>query len=644
MTAVAPLLYENESFWGAAEVRTKGGTCARADVLMRRAGRIAVLVAALAGCLPLSPAAALELVTSIDLDYTYEQRNIAGAVNAATRYQQIYQLKYATSLSSALDFLGTVRLEIDDRWSTREANTSRVSPTLELEVKGDQLAAKLSYQGAIGSSDQFRELAAAEKVSNSVDLDVELTPTYWPELKLKMQSKRDYQQQMEDATTRFVELELREEIYDLRLEYQMRLSEDIDVLPVRGNTDTTDWSMKTTYKRELYYGTDFEVSHEIKESYSETSTRDVFASSEQSYDQVLRARVRSSLDLTSRLGVVLSWEYTFDQDLLALDYDYKVDNKYAIEGRYDMLPSLKFLVGAKRDTTATEPATGRERKAEVTDSVRGSFDFTPIDWLRFNGKAELKTKQTIAEDTGGSVDRTDEENYELAMKNNFGDFWELTVNGSYMRSYADGYIDNEESKLKAALKLVFEDLTIGPEYEGTRENEWDGPGRPDQQRSVGDFKITFDYKYQLLELLTLTFYHEYATKLTRELDAALVMEEERQLNETTRLNLTLVDWIDGLRIEGEVERKGSDTEDDPDPQLVEVTYALKFDWQIRDLTLGANFKYNDKGDAFDDMNLTTKITWKSVNFGVSGEYQLGKVYADETDEGRKLNLKLYYKF
>ena len=73
-----------------------------------------------------------------------------------------------------------------------------------------------------------------------------------------------------------------------------------------------------------------------------------------------------------------------------------------------------------------------------------------------------------------------------------------------------------------------------------------------------------------------------------------------------------------MRIEGEIDRKASDTEDDPDPELVEVSYALKLDWKLDDLVLLSSVKYNDKGDTFDDVSFNAKAGWKYEQSGSDG--------------------------
>lgn len=101
---------------------------------MRRAWRLAgaVLVAVSLGAARPAGAELQAVETTIDLNYTYEQEHLGTDVTAATGFQQKYQVKLETSLSSSLDFLGAITVDMDDKWDTDAASTSRLSPSLEL--------------------------------------------------------------------------------------------------------------------------------------------------------------------------------------------------------------------------------------------------------------------------------------------------------------------------------------------------------------------------------------------------------------------------------------------------------------------------------------------------------------------------------
>jgi hypothetical protein len=145
-------------------------------------------------------------------------------------------------------------------------------------------------------------------------------------------------------------------------------------------------------------------------------------------------------------------------------------------------------------------------------------------------------------------------------------------------------------------------------------------------------------------MLRLTFTHEYSQKITHDTDEVANYDRELAFTENTRLNASVSDLLEGLDLEGEIERKADDTEGDAEPQLVEITYSLKLTWDYDELSLSSTFKYNDKGEDPDDLEFTAMLGWNGDRFDVSGDYQFTKTYSDLTDEGRKLNLKLSYKF
>lgn len=607
-----------------------------------RGGLAALVCAAL--CVAL-PARAAELITTIDLDYTYSQDNEEDDVRATTAYKQKFEVKYGTSLTSAYDFVGAVRLELEDTWETNEAGTSRVAPTLELEAKSAQGAAKLVYEGVITTTDAYQESGESKTYSTSVSADFQVTPEQWPEAKLKLQRKREYEAWNTDVTTETIELTVLKDVSALRLEFNLKLEDVVDVLPQSGLSSSIDWSAKATRKAVLWGGTEFELSYEIKENYVEDESRGVFASESEDYSQMLKTRFKNSLAITPRMLVGLSWEYQFEQDLLGLEFDYELKNKYQADLKWDPTAWLKVTAEAKRESELTVAVPGEEDEKSLTDSLKAGFDLAPSAAFRIAGKTEFKSQGKINDGSGGSVDQSDEQKYELALKNKLGEFWDLSLVANTTTTREDGWITDRETKLKGEVKLKLASLTVTPTYETSRTNEWDsGFDDPSVQTHVRDGKVKFEYKLQLLDMLAATFSHEYGIKVEDELDEVLNFERTLDLTENTRLNVLVAEFIRGLRLEGEVERKGTDTEGDADPELVEVAWSLKLDWKLDELTLSSSLKYNDKGDTFDDVVFNSKLSWKSERLELTGEYQFEKIYAELTDEQRKLNLKLNYKF
>jgi hypothetical protein len=594
-------------------------------------------------------AQAVTISTSIDLDYTYSQERLGEDINASTLFNQKYEIKYETALTTSHDFLGAVRLDLQDAWYTDEATTSRIAPTLELGVKGSQLAAKLAYEEVKNSTGLFHESGAVTTYSTSLSFDLELTPELWPELKLSLQRRGDYQAETKDSATSTLELQLRKDIYALRLEYNFKREGVESLAPPRSTSTDNRWSAKATYKEVFWGGTEFELAYEINEDYKDDQSRGVFTGETSSYTQGLRTRVKNSLLLSPRMTLNASWEYQYDQDLLALDYDYKLKNKYVLELRWDAYEWLKITSEARRETDMTAAVVaGEDDDRAVTDGFRAGFDMTSIPWLRISGKAEFRSEGKVQSGSGGTVAKTTEEKYELIAKNVVGDFWDLALDGTSTIQRTDGWVTNRETRVKSDLRLKLLGWVITPGYEVSRTTDWDPDVvDPITQAQARDAKIKFEYQMQILDLFKATFTHDYDVKTEDKLDEVLNFERVVTFSEDTRLSVTIAEIVRDLRLEGEVDRRASDTEGDPDPELVEVSYALKLNWKYRDLSLLSSIKYNDKGDTFDDLSFNAKASWRTERLELTAEYQFDKIIKDITeprDEKRKLNLKLNYRF
>jgi hypothetical protein len=619
---------------------------------MRRGTLAGLALALTAACLSTRHAAAMGFDAMIDLDYIYEQQDTAGDVNATTTFTQKYEARFDTSLTSAVDLAGAVRLELQDSWYVDEAHTSKLTPTLELVAVGIRSGAKITYQGDIAKTDAYREAAEQEIYSNSLSGDLFVTPLLWPEIKLQYQRKRDYQQQIKDSTATTFQLSLLKDLgrYGARLGLDIKKDATDEVLPESRTTDTLEWTGNATYKELLFRGTEFEIDYQITENQTEERTRGVFVSSSESYVQQLKARLRNSFNLLSQLTFALSWEYSFDQDLLALDYDYKVDNRYSLDVRWDMLPWLKFAGAATRETNRVVNAVGEGEDRDFNDSLKGTLDANPVSWLQLGATVEFSRDEALSEITGGAVDRSEERKFELVAKNRIGEWWDLTMNFSGNESRTDGWLTDRNNDFKADLALrllddLYQKLAIMPSYQVGRTTSWEfGSDGPVSETRTTDAKIRIDYQLRVLNLLTAKFAHEYGVTMDESLDPVLDFEDTLSINETTSLNIALEEIVRDLRIDGDIQRTASDTEDDTEPMLVDVAYRLNLAWKYESVALAASLQYNDKGDADDDVSLNAKIGYAGDRLLLSGEYQFTKVYAEEIDEERKLNLKLGYKF
>jgi predicted porin len=592
-----------------------------------------------------APVGASELMPTIDLDYSYQQKHTGDDVFATTNFRQRYRIGYETALSSSFDLLTAVKLEIEDKWSVREAHTSRIAPTLELQVKGSQALVKLTYEGVKSGVDQFNETAGTDNYSNSILLDAELTPIFWPQVRLRLQSKRDYAPETSDRRLQSMETTVLKDIDALRLEFNVRVEHTDTVLAIPATSDSVDWSLRSTYKEVFWSDLEFEFSYELKESDRTEHTLGSFTTDSQDYTQTLRQRMRKSLDLTPRLSLALIWEYQFDQDMLQLSYDTRLNNVYEADLRWEALNWVKLGADLKRESNHQYGKPGDDDVEKLNDTLRFAADLDPMRWLKIASRAELSSKQDTAKNSGNSPTIREEEKYETIVKNRVGEAWDLTLDYLSRNLHTNGWLTETEGKFKGDLALRMWDWLIQPSYEVDKMTDWK-ERRPtiDKQRQTTEAKIRFEWRQQFLDMLAATFSHEYGVKTEDNLDQVLTFDRTTTLTEDTRLDLVLVDFIRDVRLEGEIDRKATDTEGDADPMLVDVSYSLKLDYKLDYVALSANFKYNSKGSTFDDMLVNTKIEYKGDRVMGSIEYEFDKVFADIKDETRKLGVKFGCRF
>ena len=481
------------------------------------------------------PAVALELNAGAELDYTYTQDDLGGDVNATTQFNQKYEIKYSTSLTSAHDFLGAVRLDLQDAWYTDQASTSQVAPTLEMATKGSQLAARIAYEAVISSTDAYHETGDVTSYSDSLTFDLEMTPALWPEVKLKFQRRRDYEENASENATNTFEFQTRKDIYGVRLEFDFKREDTDDALPARTGSTATTWSAKATYKEILWGGTEFELAYEINENYADEQTRGVFSGETSAYTQSLKTRLKNSLVIGPRMTLGLAWEYQFDQDLLALDFDYKLKNKYVLDLRWDAFDWLKIASEARRETDL-DCGGGRGRRRADEDRhaegrFRPHFDFL-VAGVRQGGVQERRQGRgrhgrLRGQDRGREV-RTDRQ--EPLGRTSGISPWTPPPRTSTTTMCSR--IARPRSRPTLRLKpfdLIltpgYFDLFVTPSYEVSRTNDWEpGFDFPTSQQQVRDAKIKFDYQFQLLDMFKATFSHEYGYKVDDTLDEVLNFE------------------------------------------------------------------------------------------------------------------------
>ena len=585
-----------------------------------------------------------ELLTTIDLNYTYSQTHLGENITGETSVQQKYLVEYQSALTALFDWRLAATLDIADDFGGDKADSTNISPSIELEIVGPRARLRAAYDGSRSTTEKTREAAETESFSSSYLLELEVTPDYWPEARLKIERKREISKK--EKVDEAIELSLRKEIGALQLEFEMNYGISDETLPTSQTKKDTSWTGRASYQETFWLDVDVDLAYEIKEDYSESFKRGVFVDESQTYEQEFRLRLRKDLDLTPRLQGQVEYEYAFKQDLLLIGFDYEVDQDISFDLDWKLLHWLDVAGQVARETEYKKGVPPDEVEEEVLDSISLEFDAAPVDWLSLAGKAGWEFDRAIAEDTGGSIDSNDKARYELAMNHRWGNWWRLTADVSSEYTYENDWLTEKRSQLKADLGLFFFDnLDIAPTYEieRTTSYEFNEPLALKQTRKE-NFNLAVSYAKDFGRFISFGFANDFGLTKTEEVDEVLNYTETIELSEDTKINLALTDFIRDMTLDGEIARKATDIENDEEPLLVDISYSLSWAWTINDFDLGATFKYDDNGDTFDASSFNTKVAWGRDNVVVQGEYQFDKTYSDEIDEDRKVNLSMNVEF
>jgi hypothetical protein len=617
-------------------------------VRKERKGFVRLAGAVMAAALLFSPpaAGAVELTTTIDLNYNYTQRHLGDDISGTTKVSQKYLIEYESSLTSILDLLAKVRVDYEETTEDLAADKTDLAPTLELSVQGERMSLDFSYDASRVNTGAFEDDDETETFTNSLVIAFEVQPLFWPEVEMEFTRKRDYEEQTTESVDRDFDLILRKEAGDLRMEFAFQYEDAEVLIPEDARGDQIEWIADIAYQSTAWWDIDVDLNYRIEEVFTEIYRKDLFSEEEKDYVHEIQARFKKSLVFSPRLEADISYEYEFDQDLLQINDDYQVIQTVEIDVDYDIFEWLNTTASWKRDAENVYNLPPDEDEEVLNDSIALGFTADPLRWLSITGKAEWEFNNDAGQKTGQTIIDEDTATYEVAVHHTWGDWWDLTVVGSSEFEYTDDWLTSKQGAFKSELKLEFiEDLDLDVAYEIERTEEYAAfDVREFSEERDETFEAGFSYKRDFSSLLSLSVGHDFEWTRDRELDEVLNFEEIIEISESTEITLEIEDFIRGMTLEGSVTRKASDVKDDDEPLLVDIVYELAWEWEIRDLKLSSDFSYEDSGESFDEASFRSKVSWRNDNFDIRGEYQFDKTYSEETNENRQVNLSMKVTF
>jgi len=452
------------------------------------------------------------LQTTIDLNYTYGQTHLGDNITSGTSVEQQYIMEYESAVTSLFDMLASISLDLQNTSEDHEADTSKIAPTLELTFTAPKAQIRLSYDATVDRTDEFRDTSASESYATAYLFEVEVTPDYWPEARVKFERGRDFEDQVSEGVEKILTLDLRKEIGDLSLEFDYAYKKTDDVLPSSKKKRETAWGGKAAYQSVVWWDVDVDLTYEIAETYSEEFTKGVFTAEDKEYTHNIQARLQKSLVLTPRLEADLYYSYEFEQDLLFLEMDYAITNDLGLGLTYDMFSWLELTADFERSIEQTVNVRPQDDDEQVEDIVTLAFTLDRVRWLSIMGHAEWRVEESIESETGATLDGQDRAAYEISARHRWGSWWTLTAAGSSEYEYKDNWLTQEDSQFVVDAEIIlFEDIALEASYDLQRITEWEerSPLKLSQAKEE-EVEIAFVIDRAFTDMILFSFDHSFA--------------------------------------------------------------------------------------------------------------------------------------
>ncbi len=271
----------------------------------------------------------------------------------------------------------------------------------------------------------------------------------------------------------------------------------------------------------------------------------------------------------------------------------------------------------------------------ITKDYSAALDFAPLDNVLLSPSYDRTEKVERFEDPGASREDSVDETWEVTLD---VAFWDDQVDLGLTRTYKTTVENGNETAdtRNWDVDLVFSfdrvpNLVLEPQYTYT-DNVDRLAGTNSIEKKV---EVAVDYEVSLNDVLVLYAEHIY-TRTSKDPDEGIRTVER---NDDTTLNVLWSEFLSGMELEMEVNRKASDESGDDKLPQVDYTYTLSYNYEIIDNYLFTfEYEYDKKSDAEDTRNYFLSLSSEFLDglLIVDMEYEL-----DQQLEGDKRDTHRY---
>jgi hypothetical protein len=592
---------------------------------------------------------ASDIGTSIDTTYSYSRSDEGDDLTQTKSLTEKVDVTYTTSLGNYYDFSGRVGGEYVLSRKTESPDSTTVTGSMDLKLSGDAAAFSASYSGTKGHSDAGFDSRAIDSYSNNLVLETSGKLPRLPQYKIKWEHKRDFQLQAVERIGDQLDVELKYALEDFGADFKYTQATTDNLIPDGLLNEEKQWEANLVYGRKFSDLLDLQMDYNIKEALSEDYAVGVFSFRDKQYDQKFKVSFKSALEPLPGLSMNLGYDLQLEQDLLAEEFDQKLEQKVSAGIRRDLLRWATLGLNFESTNNTTYNIEPDEDEEKVKTKVGGTIRVRPLRWLDFDTKAETETITSREQKTGDDIEEKRMRKLENNLSAVSGEDLKLNFSQAYEDKYTNGVLESKSTKyrFRGTWKPI-PHILIDQGYEIGLDKAYGVETGTSEFLSLtrtrdAQFAIAFDKAFK--EVLMVHADHSYGYKVTEEEDRVHTIVEKAELSEQTKFRVQVVDIIKGMIAEVEYARAATDTRDDEEPMIVNRTLTAKLTWEYKEkLNFSSEYKFDNLGDADDSLTFSTKITWKEEFLEVSGEYQYEKKFSEEVSETRKYDLKCRFIF
>ncbi|MFH0926595.1 MAG: DUF948 domain-containing protein [bacterium] len=583
---------------------------------------------------------AAELNSTVDLTYKDTKKDTQGITSSTNQITQDYNIRYDQVLNEEVSLLGNFRLNIDDQDNTNSANTHKLEPSFELNLKSDKKDLKVGYKDTMSKTESYEAVPANEQEAKEYYGDINLKFKIFPELRFRYNYNDETQDSVTTRETKkkeFVSQYTLINTFKFKFDYKDTLIDD--KTEVNSDSEQDKMCFQTSFKHDLFQRKmkidgDYKFEKENDKTYV---NEDIISNKNEKITQTARSKI--GYKLTNFTDLSTTYEYKLIKDKIAATNTSLNLIKGCIDRYFLKWLKLSDSFEYKKDEL-TSSTNNANDYLKMTYIYLGQIKGRPQDWLDLNAHYE---KENTDEDYQDDINnkKTEKDSLEASWRTSFVKFLNSSTELDIKRvvEKENNLKKRKDEDLLCRLKIEpVKNLSFQSSYENNKANNY--LTQPEKEVNTNMSLVT-DLNLDVTTKLKLKLNNKIEKIITKNTEGDVTTSLTDKIIESN-VGATL-DLTSRIRLDLKYTHKITDCESDDTSKFQDLSYSINMDWTIlSNLKSTSSFRYNDKGGgAYDDENIDTSLRYKFLkDWEASVKYSFSKVFSSPMQKENSISLQL----